>query len=246
VDAGTVFRISADGTAFKQLHYFTGTAGAYPRAGLLKVGPMLYGTTEMGGNDGSGTVFKIAAANGAFVKIAELTQSTGKDPWSGLTLGSDNALYGTTWTGGPNGLGVVFRISTDTDMDGIADPADNCLLVANALQEDTNGNGVGDACDVGMPTTPGIAALKSPVAGSTLPAGAVTFGWTAGVGVVQYRLEIGTSLGTRNLYQKALGSLRTATVSGLPHDGRKLYVRLKSWKQGRWLWNDYVYRAPGP
>lgn len=35
----------------------------------------------------------------------------------------------------------------DTDRDGIADLADNCVAVANPDQADGNGNGVGDACE---------------------------------------------------------------------------------------------------
>lgn len=37
----------------------------------------------------------------------------------------------------------------DDDLDGIADAYDNCPLAWNPRQEDTNGNGVGDACDCG-------------------------------------------------------------------------------------------------
>jgi PKD repeat protein len=36
---------------------------------------------------------------------------------------------------------------TDTDSDGVADMADNCPLVDNADQLDTDGDGAGDACD---------------------------------------------------------------------------------------------------
>lgn len=35
----------------------------------------------------------------------------------------------------------------DSDLDGIADDADNCTLVANPQQEDTNGDGYGNICD---------------------------------------------------------------------------------------------------
>jgi len=52
-----------------------------------------------------------------------------------------------------NGLfiGAITRIhSGDSDSDGIEDAADNCTLVANFDQKDTNHDGIGDACD---PTT---------------------------------------------------------------------------------------------
>jgi hypothetical protein len=39
---------------------------------------------------------------------------------------------------------------SDTDGDGIADGIDNCTLVANADQRDTNGDGFGNACDADL------------------------------------------------------------------------------------------------
>jgi Dockerin type I domain/Thrombospondin type 3 repeat len=38
-------------------------------------------------------------------------------------------------------------VITDTDLDGITDSADNCINVANADQRDTDGDGIGNACD---------------------------------------------------------------------------------------------------
>ncbi len=35
----------------------------------------------------------------------------------------------------------------DVDHDGIADDRDNCFMVANADQRDTNGDGIGNICD---------------------------------------------------------------------------------------------------
>ena len=47
---------------------------------------------------------------------------------------------------GSNPQGVAIGGSVDTDGDGIADNVDNCRTVANADQEDLNGDGFGDAC----------------------------------------------------------------------------------------------------
>ena len=35
----------------------------------------------------------------------------------------------------------------DTDLDGVPDVSDNCTLVANSNQRDTQGNGFGNLCD---------------------------------------------------------------------------------------------------
>lgn len=66
---GTVYSISASG-AETVLHHFTGGGGgAYPDAGLLDIGGVLYGTTSLGGrrracyhviSDGCGTVFALS------------------------------------------------------------------------------------------------------------------------------------------------------------------------------------------
>ena len=41
----------------------------------------------------------------------------------------------------------VFVGLADSDTDGVADINDNCIAVANASQLDTNGDGIGNACD---------------------------------------------------------------------------------------------------
>ena len=38
----------------------------------------------------------------------------------------------------------------DTDADGVTDDVDNCTLIANADQRDTNGDGIGNICDADL------------------------------------------------------------------------------------------------
>ena len=61
--------------------------------------------------------------------------------------------------GNPPKLHIQFGNETggdvDTDGDGILDSADNCPLTANADQTDSDGNGMGDACDSGGADTDG-------------------------------------------------------------------------------------------
>ena len=59
-----------------------------------------------------GSVFAINK-NGSFhILYAFSGLDDGGDPNASLLLGSDGNLYGTTFLGGTNGAGVVFRIST--------------------------------------------------------------------------------------------------------------------------------------
>src|SRR5882724_6514762 len=39
--------------------------------------------------------------------------SSQSGPWSALIMGSDEAFYGTTYAGGSNGFGSVFRVTTN-------------------------------------------------------------------------------------------------------------------------------------
>ncbi len=54
-------------------------------------------------------------------------------------------------------------VNLDTDSDGVADPADNCLLVANEDQADSDLDGIGDAC------APAVGVVEDPTTGSQEP-----------------------------------------------------------------------------
>ncbi len=52
-----------------------------------------------------------------------------------------------TYQGGAGGAVVKLAAHLDTDGDGVFDMVDNCTLVANADQRDTNNDGFGNICD---------------------------------------------------------------------------------------------------
>jgi len=87
------------------------------------------------------------------------------------------------------------------------------------------------------------AEMSTPAPGSTLTASTVTFGWTGGTGVTQYRLTLGTSAGASDLYATSVGTSLSATVAGLPSNGSTLFARLWSLINGAWVFNDYTYTA---
>jgi len=110
---GTVFRINTNGALTSYL--FTGGGdGSEPDADLVQGSDgNFYGTTVVGGTNGAGTVFKIST-NLVLTSLYSFTGGNdGSAPFAGLVQGSDGNFYGTTSTGGTNGVGTVFKISTN-------------------------------------------------------------------------------------------------------------------------------------
>jgi hypothetical protein len=103
----------------------------------------------------------------------------------------------------------------------------------------------GNAGQVWAQSVAAPATLASPTPGSKLAGASVTFAWSAGTGVSQYWFYVGTSAGGNDLYGQSQGTNRSVTVSGLPTDGRNLYVRLWSQISGSWQFNDYTYTSAG-
>lgn len=108
---GTVFKLDKSGKE-TVLHSFTGTGGdgAYPYAGLLQKGNLLYGTTEYGGSHGSGTVFMMDKTGKETVLYSFTGGTDGEYPEAGLVPPVDN-LAGTTAGGGAYSFGTIFQLS---------------------------------------------------------------------------------------------------------------------------------------
>jgi len=101
------------------------------------------------------------------------------------------------------------------------------------------------AADDSTPGTPGI---TSPVPGSTLPSGNVSFDWTGnGTIVDDWQLLAGTSVGDNSLYDSGVlaDSVTSAVVSGLPEDGSTIHVTLRWNESGVPSEVNYTYTAAG-
>jgi len=110
---GTVFTITPAGS-FAVLHSFTGgNDGANPRGALQQgTNGNFYGTTEFGGSNYNGTIFMITP-QGILTPLHSLqSQVDGANPLAGLVLATDGAFYGTTFLGGAQGYGTVFRMTS--------------------------------------------------------------------------------------------------------------------------------------
>jgi uncharacterized repeat protein (TIGR03803 family) len=116
--AGTIFKINKDGSGFTLLHSFflSGGDGNYPESGLLEGSDgVLYGTTSFGGASDEGTVFKVNK-NGSGYSVLRSFNSAGDEgywPNGELVEDAGGLLFGVTYLGGTNDLGVIFAISKD-------------------------------------------------------------------------------------------------------------------------------------
>src|SRR5579859_127772 len=113
--------IAAHAQTFTTLAIFNGTNGEEPIGPLVQgLNGNFYGTTYLGGtnctsNGGCGTVFEITplgklATLYSFCLQANCTD--GEIPAGGLVLATNGNFYGTTGSGGANGAGMFFRISS--------------------------------------------------------------------------------------------------------------------------------------
>ena len=116
---GTIYKIHQVGGAwdFRVIHAFTGGAdGSSGSAGrmILRKGS-LYGAATAGGNHGSGVVFQLTQSGAAgwnFRTIYSFQgQPDGSFPYGALLFDSSGNIYGTTYYGGANGIGAVYKLS---------------------------------------------------------------------------------------------------------------------------------------
>lgn len=78
-------------------------------------GTYIYGMTMEGGSNGSGAIYKVLPDGSGFEVLHNFmwdNTSNGDDPRGSLTYAS-GVLYGTTYYGGLNNQGTVFKINTD-------------------------------------------------------------------------------------------------------------------------------------
>ena len=136
---GTVFALSPSGTE-TVLYSFGGPGsgdGQFPSAGLTNVNGTLYGTTEGGGAARSGTVFAITTSGTEKVlySFSYERSGDGSGPVASLT-NVNGTLYGTTASGGEDGVGTVFAITTsgaETVLHSFGGSGDGAVPAANLI-----------------------------------------------------------------------------------------------------------------
>src|ERR1022692_1836642 len=117
--ATTAIALPAQIATLTTIHRFCSQSGcpdgASPSAGLVQAANGdLYGTAGGGGANAVGTVFEITPSGALTTLYNFCSQSgctDGGNPDAGLVQAANGDLYGTTYYGGTNGGGTVFKIT---------------------------------------------------------------------------------------------------------------------------------------
>ena len=105
-----IFKLNKNGTGFTILKTLSGSDGFIPKHGLVLYNGYFYGVNTSGGNiQTNGSIFRIKEDGKDFSVVKHF--NSGSSPEGGLTLGSDNKLYGVTLHDGSNSLGIAFALN---------------------------------------------------------------------------------------------------------------------------------------
>jgi uncharacterized repeat protein (TIGR03803 family) len=204
---GTVFRITPTGT-LTTLHSFCPQSscadGAEPDAGLVQGSDgNFYGATVSGGTSskGQGTLFQITSSGSLTTLYRFCPQSgcaDGQYPYAGLVQGSDGNFYGTTYQGGANNQGAVFKLIAPT-----------ATSLTSSLNPSTYGQSVTFTATVSS-------ALGTPTGSVTFMTGTRTLGSTTLTGGVASLARTNISAGTNSITAVYAGSTNFSGSTSSP------------------------------
>jgi uncharacterized repeat protein (TIGR03803 family) len=235
--SGTIFDITAAGK-LTTLHPFTSMEADGKWGALIQAtNGNFYGTTFGGGN-GNGTVYEVTPAGKLTTIYTFCTKSgcpDGSAPYAGVIQGTDGNLYGTTFGGGINNGGTIFKLTTAgtlTTLYSFCSKSD-CTdgnSPQGGLVQDTNGtfygttyyggtDGIGTVFSVSvglgpfvktLPTSGKVGAAIKILGTSLTGATSVTFNGTAATFKVASSTEITTTVPTG----ATTGTVKVVTPSG--------------------------------
>ena len=216
---GAVFRVGINGTGFTNLHSFTTNEGGVPES-LVLAGNQLYGVAA-GLGSGLGSVFRLNTNGTGFTLLHTFVATNYVAPLDGpgdepaytnvagalpaSLVASGTTLYGTTYWGGANGNGTVFRLQLD---------GSGFTVLHNFGATATNQNGAftnnGGAHPIQM------SGLK--LSGNTLY-GTTYHGGTAGNGTVFALTTNGTEFAVLHHFSATTGLNSTNSDGAKPYQG---------------------------
>jgi uncharacterized repeat protein (TIGR03803 family) len=114
---GIIFEYDLTTGTYLKKFDFGGVNGSGPVGSLLLASNnKLYGLTNNGGTNGKGVLFEFDPAAGIYVKKIDFIDSIGKNPGGSLVEATNGKLYGMTFSGGINNLGVIFEYDFTTNV----------------------------------------------------------------------------------------------------------------------------------
>ncbi|HEY6977651.1 MAG TPA: choice-of-anchor tandem repeat GloVer-containing protein, partial [Chitinophagaceae bacterium] len=118
VGFGIVFSFSLSTSTLTVLHEFAeNDNGLFAYGSLIKASDgKLYGMTGYGGSNGVGVIFSFDPVSSMYNKLKDLDLAGGSSPHGSLMQASDGKLYGMTYRGGSNDLGVIFSFDLSTSI----------------------------------------------------------------------------------------------------------------------------------
>ena len=91
-----------------------GTDGSYPQSGpIVGSDGNFYGTTECGGALDVGAVYRLTPAGTESIVTSFASGTVARGPVGELVQAGDGNFYGTTYWGGSNNTGTVFKLASD-------------------------------------------------------------------------------------------------------------------------------------
>ncbi len=117
---GGIFRLDPANNAYTELYALDqATDGGAITGRLLQASDgLFYGTASQGGDSGeSGTIFRYDALSGLFTKLHDFDgDAGGRAPYGGVCEAGNGWFYGTTYEGGLNNRGIVYKYNAGTNV----------------------------------------------------------------------------------------------------------------------------------
>ncbi|MBL7981184.1 MAG: T9SS type A sorting domain-containing protein [Flavobacteriales bacterium] len=109
---GSIFRVDPATDTYTILYALNQTTDGGAITSLLyrATDGQLYGCAAYGGANNAGTLFRFNPATNTYTKMHDLGGgANGKTPYGGLTEGGNGWYYGTTFEGGTDNKGILFK-----------------------------------------------------------------------------------------------------------------------------------------
>jgi len=230
------FTAAASGNPTPTVQWYVSTNGGATVSPIAGATATTLGLTSVPGS-ANGNQYKATFTNSvgtATTTAATLTVNTPQVAVPNV-VGSTQAAATTAIAGAGLTVGTVSNGTSNTVAVG--------AVISESPTAGTTVN-VGSAVNLVVSTGPALTTIYSPVNGSTLLNGNVTFMWHAVPGVTAYELWVATTIpGDGNWYSYAGSALQTSVT--VPTNGALLFVRFKQLINGTWHQQDYTYTEAG-